>query len=345
MRLLKSILKSILERGNRMSNQQDWAAMTPKEIVEYFGLLDEIKLDNDIGTTNSRVVAALLVVAASLLLLPIGARMTSIISESWYAQLFGGVALWLGALSVLLPQLIVSVPEITGLVTVNLFSGTMHAFGTGFQVKYLWEHAKASNFINLRLVPSRNIFTFISRDGVEITYTYVIQYRGRLRLLPIYIRVDKEDIDEALGAIVRFTLSQHILSQTADELRTSESIKVMEAEVSRELGRDLGHEIEFRYGIDFEVFSLSEPTFGKDYVEATTAVVVTDKLEAAARKLRDPEGLGLTGQSAIDVAMMLNKENVSREVKGLEATDLASIFQKTVNDAVNTVMATIAKRR
>lgn len=312
--------------------------MTPRQVVAYFGLQDEIKLDNGINSSGGRLVLFLLLIAVSILLVPFGARMVSHISTSFWGQWLMGIALGLAVFLSVLKVHLVSVPEITGLVTLDVIRGVMHAYGQGWKIKYIWEQVKDDNYINLRLVPTKGTYTLTSKDGVNVTYTYTIQYRGRLRLLPIYIRVGKADIDDALGAIVRSVIALRAMGKDADELRSDKKVEEMLRDLRSELGQDgYGHEIEYRYGIDIEVVSLSEPTFDKDYVEANTAQVITSKFEAAARKLKDSAGLGLSGQAAMDVVLLANKEKIERKVVGVEASELADKLSGAVRDGISAI--------
>jgi hypothetical protein len=312
------------------------STMTPRQIVAYFGMQDEIKLDNEINSSGGRLILFILFIIISLLLIPMGARLVSTISTSFYGQWLMGLALGLAFFLSVLKIHLISVPEIAGLVTLDVFRGVMHAYGSGWKIKYLWEQANDENYINLRLVPTKGTYTLVSKDGVEVTYTYTIQYRARLRLLPIYIRTEKTDIDEQLGAIARSVIAVGTMKKNADDLRSDEKVEELNKALRNQLGQDEnGHEIEYRYGIDIEVISLSEPTFSKDYIEATTAKVITQKFDEAARKLREDGGLGLSGQAAMDVVLLANKENIERKVIGVEASDLADKLSNAVRDGIN----------
>lgn len=278
----------------------------------------------------------LLLVALAFLLIPWVAGLTSHITTSQAGQWLMGLGIWLAVFLSILKLHLISVPEITGLVTLDVFRGVMHAYGSGWKIKYLWEQANDENYINMRLLPTSDSHALVTKDGVKVTFTYTVQYRARLRLLPIYIRVDKEDIDGALDAIVRSAISLKAMGRTADELRSDEKVEEMNQALREELGQDgYGHEIEFRYGIDIEVVSISEPTFGEDYVESTTAQVITAKFDAAARKLRESDGLGLSGQAAMDVVLLANKEKIERKVIAIEASDLADKLTGAIRDGIN----------
>ena len=314
----------------------DLPNMTPREIVAYFGMQDEIKLDNEINSSGGRLVLFLLIIFVSLLLIPTGARLISTISSSFYGQWLIGLTLGLAFFLSVLKIHLISVPEITGLVTLDVLRGVMHAYGPGWKIKYLWEQANDENYINLRLALTKSTYTFTSKDGVKVTFTSTIQYRARLRLLPIYIRVDKSEIDEQLDQVVRSVVTAGVMKKTADELRSDTKVEELVKSLRSQLGQEEnGHEIEYRYGIDIEVVSLSEPTFSDDYVEATTAQVITKKFDEAARKLREDGGLGLSGQAAMDVVLLANKEKIERKVIGIEASELADKLSGAVRDGIN----------
>lgn len=315
------------------------ARMTPRQVAAYFNLQDDIKLDDDINSSGGRMVLFVALILVAFILVPFGARLVSYVSPSFWGQWLMGVALWLAVFLSILKLHLVTVPEITGLVTLDVFRGVMHAYGAGWKIKYLWEQAKDENYINLRLIPSNGTYELVSKDGVKVKYTYTIQYRGRLRLLPIYIRVDKKDINEALGAIVRSVIAIGAMGKTADHLRSDVEVEGLLKSLREQLGQEgndaNGHEIEYRYGIDIEVVSLSEPTFSDDYIEATTAQVITSKFDSAARKLREGDGgLGLSGQAAMDVVLLANKEKIERKVIGIEASDLADKLTGAIKEGI-----------
>lgn len=323
------------------------ANASPSEVLHYFNLDRDIKISNTVGTDFGRLALFLFLVAVMSLLFPIGMRATSYLSNNLLAQLLAGTALWLVGFAGLLYLHVISVPEITGLVTLSVLTGTMHAYGAGWKIRYLWEQVKEENFINLRLIPTNKTFKFVTKDGVEVQYTFTVQYRGRLNLLPVFIRVDKADIDEAIHAIVRSVVAISAMDRTADEQRIKANVELLLKDLRKELGQDddgVGHEIEYRYGIDIEVVSLSEPTFGEDYVQATTAEVITGKFNAAALKLKQSDGLGLTGQSAMDTVLLANKEKIERKVTGIEAADLADKIGGALQQGFAAIVATLGKR-
>lgn len=315
----------------------EFAHMTPRQVVAYFGLQDEIKLDNGINSSGGRMALFIALILAAFFLIPFGAGLTSRVSSSIPGQWLVGIALWLLVFLTILKLHLISVPEITGLVTLDVIRGVMHAYGSGWKIKYLWEQANDENHINMRLLPTSGTYKLVTKDGINVTFTYTVQYRPRLRLLPVYIRVDKKDIDGALDAIVRSAVSLRAMGRTADELRSDEKVEEMNTALRTELGQDgYGHEIEYRYGIDIEVVSISEPTFNEDYIESTTAQVITSKFDAAARKLREGDGgLGLSGQAAMDVVLLANKEKIERKVIAVEASDLADKLTGAIRDGIN----------
>ena len=322
----------------------DLAQKTPKQIAEYFNIQNDIKLDDDFGTSLGRIVVALVLIGlVSFLLFYLGTKFTSFVTDSGTAQTLIGFAVVVFGLSVTIPWVVVVVPEITGLITVDFFRGVLRSYGTGLKFIYPWEQAKRENYINLRLLPLSNKFTFVSKDGVKVTYTYTIQYRGRMRLLGIFIRVDKDEIDDALNAIVRNVISNGVLSKIADELRTGDAVTKLQEDLENALGqRQDGHVIEYRYGIDIEVVSLSEPTFDEDYTEATTTAAIADKVTKAGKRLKDD--LEVTGQSALDATMMLNKENVKKDIMGFEAADLGRFVKEGLVEGARAIADAITRR-
>lgn len=136
--------------------------------------------------------------------------------NNWFS--FG---FWFLATSRFLPYFLVSVPEVTSLITVNLFGGELKEYQTGIHFRYPWEQAKLGNYINLRIFAKEfeQGETYPALDGVMLHVVWSFQYRGMKGNIGKYIAVDKTVIDRGLHDIGSSFLAQIIANLTAETAR------------------------------------------------------------------------------------------------------------------------------
>ncbi|MFA6077487.1 MAG: SPFH domain-containing protein [Candidatus Paceibacterota bacterium] len=157
------------------------------------------------------------------------------------------MAIWLLLLGRSLPYFLVSVPEVTSLITVNLFGGELKEYQTGIHLRFPWEQVKPGNYINLRIFAKdfEKGETYPALDGVMLHVVWGFQYRGMRGNIGKYIAVDKTVIDGGLHDIGSSFLAQIFANLTAETAR--KNIKRIENCVK-------GH---YEYEIQLE---LQEPT-------------------------------------------------------------------------------------
>lgn len=156
-------------------------------------------------------------------------------------------AIWIYLLGRALPYFLVSVPEVTSLIAINLFGGELKEYQTGIHLRFPWEQVKPGNYITLRIFAKdfAKGETYPALDGVMLHVVWGFQYRGMRGNIGKYIAVDKTVIDGGLHDIGSSFLAQIFANLTAETAR--KNIKRIENCVK-------GH---FEYEIPLE---LQEPT-------------------------------------------------------------------------------------
>jgi len=198
-----------------------------------------------------------------------------------------GTVIWMEAFAQSFHLFVVSVPEVTGLITLNYFVRptpidpytNLHVYPPGLSFKFPWEQVKEGLYINLRIVtltffedfstkssPSKVTVRQTEKDGSfthktktlrskagagpKVTVRGEVQYRAILELLPRYIAVAEESILEGL-------LNMRILFETenaklAAQNRTEEQAKdlkriVREEQDAAQNNIDLLTELDFEF--------------------------------------------------------------------------------------------------
>ena len=258
-----------------------------------------------------------------------------------------GLGVWLVLVTSTLRFFMVSVPEVSGLVTVNLLGcGRLQPYGPGLHFRYPWEQVKDGNYINFRLIKKEIDETYPAKDGPELKIKWFFQYRPRLILLGRHIAVSEEVIDSGLTDVGSSFLSQEIGAR-----RTSaESCKREQREIEEALRRyfeeesviellqdgvNLGIPFEppegeaptlgWLYGIDLVRVGIHDMDYEEKYQRARSSKAVSKKLNEIADKLKRGD---ISEKDALNAAMIINKDitkNV-QEVEGKGGEALAALL-------------------
>jgi hypothetical protein len=129
----------------------------------------------------------------------------------WKADIFnvlGWIGIGLIAGAVVGYFLAVMVPEVTGVVFLNLVTSEMKPFGAGIRFKYPWESLR--RIVSLKLVTERHKETYAAHDGPFLLTKWSYQYEPRLGQLGAFIAVDKTTIDDGFTDVISSILSDII---------------------------------------------------------------------------------------------------------------------------------------
>lgn len=242
------------------------------------------------------------------------------------AGLLIGLFVWMFTVSKTFQFFLVSVPEITGLLTINLFTGELRPYGTGLHFRYPWEQVKIGNYINLRLITqNRPDETYPSKDGPMMIVKWSFQYQANIYLLPKFIAVDETTINKGLGDVGSSFLSSQI--KMRDALDCKKEQETIEESLKEKFEEALlkGETPEELYGIDLVVVSLADLDYEEKFQRVRASELVAMRLKEIAKKLQTGD---ITETDALNNAMIINgdiKKHV-QEVAGKGGEALAALL-------------------
>ncbi len=311
--------------------------LTPAQI-QALGEEYDLKLTGYCDTTPGRtaqvaVLGVVSVLFAGYLAFNAIPSLLPVFNYSGLAQLLVFVATAASPLA-FLRQYIIIVPEYTMVQARNIFTGALHTYTTQTSIKYLWEQVGDNDFIDARVIIIEGTTLFLTKDGVPLQFTWTVQCRINKQLLGLNLRNTLEGLAKGLADVVENSLTKNLLGKKAKAVRDPEVVRVVEKEIRGELNALLpetpggemtvttdveNNPIWVRFGIVIELATLGEPQFDKDYREAMTAEAIAEMVKATAAKL--VKDVGADPNVALNSALILNKENVSRQAITLEGID------------------------
>jgi len=231
-----------------------------------------------------------------------------------------GVVAWFIALAYWHSLFLVSVPEVTGLVTINLLTGELRPYGTGLHFRFPWEQVKEGNFINLRIVTQERSEDYPSKDGPVLKVKWSFQYRSTVKGLPKYIAVDETTVNTGFGDVGSSFLGAKIASEKAETcVNTREAIeKALQKEFENveEENIEKKHNLEQLYGVDLLRVSLADIDFEQKYQGARSTQATAIKLKEVAGQIQEGKKIG--DKDAFNAAMIINGDvkKTIQEVEG-----------------------------
>ncbi|MFA5791501.1 MAG: SPFH domain-containing protein [Candidatus Paceibacterota bacterium] len=234
----------------------------------------------------------------------------------------------IAVLGIVLKYFIVSVPEVTGLLTVNVFTGGLTPYGPGLHLKWPWEQVKEGLYINLRVITENMEETYPSQDGPAMLVKWSFQYRPSAEVtyddndkspLERYISSDDNTIKQGLKDVGSSILSANIAGFPADDCKKSQ--QAIETELRREF-ETMAPTPQELYGIELIRTSLADVDYEPTVQAVRASEQVAAKLRQIATAIRTdhPE---ISQKDAMNAAMIIHgkikKDVVEVEGKGGEA--------------------------
>lgn len=257
------------------------------------------------------------------------------------AGLVVGFALWIALATSTLRIFLVSVPEITGLVTVNYFGGALKEYGTGLSFKFPWEQVKDENYIDLRIKTVQVIQDYPSSDGPLIKIEWSYQFRPKKGLLGSYIGIST--IEKGLTDVGSSFLSSEIGVRLAINVKQDQKdieLKLQKAFEEAEVDVDdsLKVKLENLYAIDLVRVSLANIDYEERYQKARASEQVAARLQNIAQKIKAGETIDgsvvaaampdISDKDAMNIALIINgnvQKNI-QEVEGKGGEALAALL-------------------
>lgn len=248
-----------------------------------------------------------------------------------FGSLFWGLLIWAIAMAYAPRAFLVSVPEVTGLLTINLLNGELRPYGTGIHFRFPWEQVKEGNYINLRTItPEQRKESYPSADGPAMIVKWSFQYIPRLELLPRFIAVDQTTIDKGLGDVGSSFLSAEIARRNTIDCKENQAVierglqEAFEGPFSRSA---VGETVEQFYGIDIVRISLADVDYDEKFQRARTTEQVMERLRGSANKIHDEHG-EISSKDALNAVMIVNGDVTKniQEVEGEGGQALAALL-------------------
>ena len=222
-----------------------------------------------------------------------------------------GLVIWCLLMAGTVKYFLVSVPEVTGLLTVDAFTGQLRSYGPGLHLVYPWELVKYGNYINLRIVTEEMEETYPSLDSL-MHVKWSFQYQPLLSGLARYIAVDDKTIKEGLKDVGSSVLSGNIA------LLPGEECKKEQGKVEIELRKEFATAEptpSVLYGIELVRVSLADIDFEEDVqaIRATKKVAATIQEIATSFKA----GTDIDDKDALNAALITHGK-VKKEVVEVE---------------------------
>lgn len=186
------------------------------------------------------------------------------------------IGLWITLIGTSFPFFTVLVPEVTGLIALNFFTGELHPFGPGLQFKYPWDIVRDENFIPLEIVTKDHKEDYAAKDGPMMKVKWSYQYVPNAGRLDRFIAVDESTIDRGFTDVISSILSEVIGGRLSEEAREKveeiqrEVLRRLEAMVAKANGQTVGmqEKLERQYGVNFKLLAIADIDFSEDYQQA-----------------------------------------------------------------------------
>lgn len=235
------------------------------------------------------------------------------ITHSWLL----GLSIGLFALSAVIQPFMVSVPEITGLLAINVLKNGMEAlvpYGTGLYFRYPWEQVKQGNYINLRQITETITETYPSKDSL-MQVEWIFQYTPTLEGLPCYISADDNTIKTGLRGTGSSVLSAEIAKETGD------NCKVKQGEIEEALLRKFKESSPtplVLYGIRVDRVALADVDFDTSVQQARSSQEVSRRIQQTAKEIKTAHP-NIDDKDALNASMIIHQQTKKTifEIEGL----------------------------
>lgn len=224
----------------------------------------------------------------------------------------------------------VSVPEITGLITINVFTGVLQHYEQGMSFRFPWEQVKERNYIDLRVIQSGELTeTCPSFDGPAMLVRWSFRYCPVPKQLPQYIAVSKETINKGLEDIGSSFLSAKIAKMEAMEAKADQAIIQTELRDAFDAASSIVH----KFGIKIIDIALADVDYEQRFQQARATEQISVRLRDVATKIvieAAAKGEKITMEEAMNMALIMNKD-VTKDIQEAKGGDFATLMSLVRN--------------
>jgi len=193
-----------------------------------------------------------------------------------------GIGAWLFVMGISLSSFVIFVPEITGWVTHNKFSGKVIGYKPGCHIKYPWE--KITDSVSLKMRSGSFSETYNSKDGIDMLVKFSYGYEPSEDNLQTFIQTDESIIETEIMILISGILSNIISSYSADYNQTNRNkineylvkiFKITKAQ-NRQIQRGgkpgvKNKNIKSAFGINMKMFHVESMKYSEPYKRAKAA--------------------------------------------------------------------------
>jgi len=230
------------------------------------------------------------------------------------------LALFFGAMALSLNPFFIFVPPQTSVVLENSLNGTLREVSSGVVVKYPWESAPSSNWLNLRTMSTDIGGRFVSQNGP------VVDLKGELRfqVLPGHgervVKHTQGAFVTGIRQVCASFLSDFVSKRTARDVREQSSELEKQLRVHLSAGPDSLKPV---FGVEPTLVSITEVKFDDAYQVIRTRTSAAQELLEIAGRLRTG---AMNETDALEAAMLVSGDVQKRivDVRGSGASALSS---------------------
>jgi len=225
-----------------------------------------------------------------------------------------GVAIGFFLIASIAGYFLVSVPEITGLITVNIATGELHVYETGLHIRYPWEQVEEGNYINLRQVTEMVEENYPAQDSL-MDVKWLFQYTPMAEGLPRYISADDNTIKRGLKGIGGSVLGHEISAKNGEECKKKQ--EEIEVSMMKKFGETKPTPLVL-YGIRIDRVAIVDMDYDKNVQKARSALATTQLTIKMADAIQSDDK-SISRKDAMNFALVITdkaKKNIF-EVEGL----------------------------
>ncbi|MDP2593231.1 MAG: SPFH domain-containing protein [bacterium] len=238
----------------------------------------------------------------------------SVVLTAWLGvRLQFGLALWAFVMSFSVRPFMVSVPEYTALVTINLLREDIDAlreYRTGLHFRYPWEQVKIGNYINLRLLPLGKTEDYPSKDGPKMHATWQAPYKVVDAIK--YIGVGRESVEDILTKAGSGVLSAYIARHNAEDAKEKQedAEKILQQKFTE-------MKLEEICGVHIPVVSLADLDYEESVQKVRATQYIARKVKEIAKELQGKGRGRISDGESLNDAMILHKD-VTKHINQVE---------------------------
>jgi len=243
------------------------------------------------------------------------------------------ISAWLLIIGISFSKFVIYVPEVTGWVTHNKFSGKVIGYGSGYHIKYPWE--KIADSISLKVVTNQFTKYYDAEDGPEMKFSCTYSYKPSENRLEQFIKVDKSTIESAILGGISTIASRFVSQKEAIEARgaveeAGKEILTNFEDKTKVQTTEGDKGIEKAFGINVVMIRIDDIEYPESFRKARAASAQAKEMVDAAKTYKLDETV--TGKDALNFILVQEGKADKKiiDLEGIDTTTLGKFFSKLV---------------